>query len=87
MAYQIHFLDDAIKDLKQLDKTIAQRIVKKLQWLSENISQLKPEQLSENLVGFYKLRIGDYRVIYEIFSEKNIVVIHHVGHRSTVYKG
>ncbi len=38
MAYQIHFLDEAIEDLKQLDKTIAHRIIKKLQWFSDNIS-------------------------------------------------
>jgi hypothetical protein len=39
-----------------------------------------------NLSDFYKLRVGDYRVIYEIVREETTILVHAVGHRSKVYR-
>jgi mRNA-degrading endonuclease RelE of RelBE toxin-antitoxin system len=36
--------------------------------------------------GFYKLRVGDYRVIYEILYDEQTIVIHAVGHRKDIYR-
>lgn len=40
----------------------------------------------DDLAGFYKLRVGDYRVIYEILHEEQMIVIHEVGHRREIYR-
>nr|WP_232023874.1 type II toxin-antitoxin system RelE/ParE family toxin [Microcystis viridis] len=44
---------------------------------------MTPLPLTREWSGFYKLRVGDYRVIYEFDRESRIIII--VGHRSEVY--
>ncbi|MEA3441657.1 MAG: type II toxin-antitoxin system RelE/ParE family toxin [Chloroflexota bacterium] len=84
--YQINFLDAATKDLSRLDKPNAQRILKRIRWLVENISSIKHQQLSGDFAGLYKLRVGNYRVIYEILYVEHIMIIHLIGHRREIYK-
>ncbi len=89
---QIRLLDSAEDDLKKLDKRVAKRVVNKLFWLAENFYSLKPESLSGDLSDFFKLRVGDYRVIYAVLDESEadkeelILLIHKIGHRREVYK-
>jgi mRNA interferase RelE/StbE len=45
----------------------------------------QPRGLAENLAGFYKLRVGDYRVLYEIDAELEVIEIDRIGHRRDVY--
>jgi mRNA interferase RelE/StbE len=54
--------------------------------LAENLDDLKPEGLTGELAGFYKLRVGDYRVIYEILRVEQIIVVHLIGHRREIYR-
>jgi len=62
----IEWNEDAIKDLKKLDKQVAQRILKKIDWLSDNFERVIPEPLVGQFKGTFKLRIGDWRVVYTI---------------------
>ncbi len=39
-----------------------------------------------DLAGLYKLRVGSYRIIYEILEGENLIIIHAIGHRSKIYK-
>ena len=84
--YQIRMLDAAARDLARLDKQIGRRIVKRIHWLAENLDDTKPVALSGNLVGLYRLRVGDYRVLYEILRDEYTIVIHLIGHRREVYR-
>ncbi len=84
--YALHILPPALQELKGLDRAIGQRLIKKIRWLAVNVDALKPERLTGNLAGFYKLREGDYRIIYQRIEAKNIIVIHAVGHRRNIYK-
>lgn len=61
--YDLRILEQAVIDLEKLDKTVARRVVTKINWLAENIKQINPLQLKGNLSDLYKLRVGDYRVI------------------------
>ena len=54
--------------------------------LAVNLGDIRPEALSGNLVGLYKLRVGDYRVIYEIVRKEKTIVIHAIGHRREIYR-
>ncbi len=49
-------------------------------------STSKPELLTGTLTGFFKLRAGDYRIIYKVRKDENLIVIHRIGHRREVYK-
>jgi mRNA interferase RelE/StbE len=84
--YTIWILEEASHDLARLDKPVGRRIVERINWLSENLNHIRPERLREDLIGLYKFRIGDYRVIYEIIPEEKIIVIHAVGHRREIYR-
>ncbi len=66
--YNVQFLDEAIEELAHLDKPIAKRVIKKIKWLAENIENIQPDGLTGDLAGLYKLRVGSYRVIYEILE-------------------
>ena len=80
----IEWNEEAAKDLAKLDKPVAQRILKKIGWLSTNFQRVTPEPLIGQFKGTYKLRIGDWRVVYTI--ESNTLVIQFIGHRKDIYK-
>lgn len=84
--YRILLMPQAANDLRRLDKPIAQRIVNKLRWLSQNFNDLTPEALNGEFRGFYKLRVGSYRVIYTASQEKHLLMVHLIGHRRDIYK-
>ncbi|WP_365973399.1 type II toxin-antitoxin system RelE/ParE family toxin [Moorena sp. SIO4G3] len=46
---------------------------------------MTPQALSANLSGLFKLRIGDYRVIYSFDNEAKCITIHKVAHRRDIY--
>jgi mRNA interferase RelE/StbE len=85
--YHIHILDKAVRDLAKLDKQVGRRVAKRVHWLAENLESVRLEPLAGDLAGLYKLRVGDYRVLYEILHDEQVIVIHVIGHRREVYKG
>jgi mRNA interferase RelE/StbE len=84
--YQVRILKEAVRDLEKFDKEIARRIVKKINRLAENAETIKPKGLRNEFAGLFKLREGDYRIVYELIPAEEIVVVHFIGHRSEVYK-
>ncbi len=74
------------KDLERLDKPITKRIVARIQWLAENIEDTSPIPLQGDLAGLYKLREGDYRIVYEIIHKEKTILVHGIGHRREVYR-
>lgn len=83
--YSIHFTKNALDEAEKLDASANRRITKRVEWLAENLDRLSLQPLKGRFSGLYKLRAGDYRVIYEIVHDRRAVVIHHVGHRKDVY--
>jgi len=73
---------EAAKGLDKLERQIKDRIIARLKDLRD-----KPETLGKILKpsGFWSLRIGDYRVIYEIDKPEKCVVVLFVGHGKKVY--
>jgi mRNA interferase RelE/StbE len=84
--YQLNLLPTAIDDLRRLQKTVAQRIISKLRWLAENFDSIRPQGLVGPLAGLNKLRVGDYRVIYEEDRENRLITVHLIGHRREIYR-
>ncbi len=84
--YRIRILDAAARELEKLDKPVGRRVVKRIYWLAENLDTVKHIALAGDLAGFYKLRIGDYRVVYEILHPEQTLVIHLIGHRRKIYR-
>ena len=85
MSYKVEIVKKAEKELKSIDKNIALRIGDSLLKLGQ---KPHPRQ-STKLKGtpFYRLRIGDYRVIYAVNNIDRKVTVLSIGHRREVYKG
>ena len=80
---EVDWAEAAVKDLDKLDKPIAQRILTKISWFSNNLEGVVPEPLGSKFKGTFKLRIGDWRVIYTL--ENEVMVIQLIGHRKEIY--
>ena len=85
-AYRVEFMPGALADLEGLDRTMAQRVLTKIKWLSENFEYMTPELLRGECNGLFKLRVGDFQVLYTVNREDLLITIHLVGHRSDIYK-
>jgi mRNA interferase RelE/StbE len=84
--YHVEFTPTATDDLARLNKPIAQRILTKIRWLVENFPALTPESLTGQWASVYKLRVGDYRVLYTFDNAETSITVHFVRHRREVYK-
>ncbi len=85
MSYPVRYEPEAWEDLISLPRQIQSRIIKKIDWLSANFDDITPLELTGNLAGFYKLRVGDYRSIYELNNTEEQIIIIRIGHRSNIY--
>jgi len=84
MAFEVSFSNKAARELKKLDKQVQKRIIEKLiQYAnSENLTEAK--RLTNPLLGEWRYRIGDYRVIFDLVD--NEILVLKVAHRSEVYE-
>ena len=81
MNYRIEFKPRAVKDLKPLDAKQAGRVIEKI---AEMHDDLKGDvKRLTNFTPEYRLRVGDYRVLFEIEGDR--VVIYRVKHRKDAY--
>jgi mRNA interferase RelE/StbE len=86
LEYSVRVLKPASKELEKLDRTVARRIVARIDWLASNLDSTKLFPLKGELSGLYKVREGAYRIIIEILREDRIIVVHAIGHRREIYK-
>ena len=87
-TYKLFFDERYIRDLKRLDKTSQKRITK---WINVHLlDTVNPyfsgKSLTGNLKGYWRYRIGDYRLIVEIRDEELVIVAINIGHRKEVYR-
>ncbi|NJL90900.1 MAG: type II toxin-antitoxin system RelE/ParE family toxin [Coleofasciculaceae cyanobacterium SM2_1_6] len=85
MSYSIAFNPEAIADLAKIDRPVQLRIARKIKWLGENFAEITPIALTGSLANYFKLRVGDYRVIYAINHSSKSINIHQIGHRREIY--
>jgi mRNA interferase RelE/StbE len=75
MEYEVEFKPKALKDLDSLSPETTRRVIEKIERLPHNLEG-DVKRLT-NFTPEYRLRVGDYRVLFE--AEGNRVVIYHVG--------
>lgn len=81
--YEIVFTNKALKQISKLDKKTQSRIIAGIEKV-----RVRPFSFVKRLVGhpFFRLRVGDYRIILDIVKDKVIVWVLEVKHRKNVYK-
>jgi mRNA interferase RelE/StbE len=85
VTYRLEILPGAERDLRRLAPAILRRVDARLRSLAD---QPRPPGV-RHLQGspFWRLRVGDYRVIYTIDDAQQVVTIARVRHRGDVYRG
>jgi mRNA interferase RelE/StbE len=84
MKYDVRLKKSVEKQLKKLDPVMRGRLTAKI-----NLLAVDPYlRASEQMVGlpYRKLRVGTYRIVYEVRSNQLVVLIVRVGHRRDIYK-
>jgi mRNA interferase RelE/StbE len=82
MRYEVEFKPRAVKDLDALASSARQRTLAKIEVMRNNLAG-DVKRLT-NYTPEYRLRVGDYRVLFEI--EQQRIVIYRVLHRSKAYR-
>jgi mRNA interferase RelE/StbE len=85
MAFRIEWKKSTRKDLRKLPSSMADRIVEAVENLAENPFPHGVEKLSGSEHA-YRIRLGDYRIVYEVVRESKLVEIQRVRHRKDVYR-
>jgi len=84
-SYEIQWKHSVEKDLKKIGPKEASRIIEAVHSLANNPfpPQVRKLRTTERL---YRIRVGDYRIIYEVDKELKIVTIYYVRHRKDAYR-
>lgn len=81
--YKIFYTQTAVDDIDKLDPVSKKRIGKKIQALSKDpLSHAR--KLINSSLGYYRWRIGDYRIIFDL--DGNRIIVLRVGHRKEIYR-
>ncbi len=86
LVWKIEMTGEAEKELARIDKSAAKRIIR---YLRERVSvdpRASGKSLRGDLSGLWRYRVGDYRLICELFDEKVSVLVIRIGHRKDVYR-
>ncbi|MCH7978243.1 MAG: type II toxin-antitoxin system RelE/ParE family toxin [Acidobacteria bacterium] len=84
-VYRIVFKPSVEKDLRRLPRAMASRIMQRIAGLASAPFPPSVAKLS-GAEKLYRLRVRDYRVIYELNSKSRSLVIHYIRHRRDVYR-
>jgi mRNA interferase RelE/StbE len=86
MAYKTKFNAQAQQDFDKLDRTIQKQIVQYLRRLEQRDDpRSMGAPLSANLAGYWKYRVGDYRIVAEIQDGALTVLAIAIGRRDKIY--
>ena len=85
MAFRIEWKKSTRKDLRKLPSSAADKIVEVVENLAKNPFPHGVEKLSGSEYA-YRIRLGDYRIVYEVVTESKLVEIQRVRHRKDVYR-
>ena len=87
IIYKVEFTNKAVRSFLLLPKTIQEKIMFKLELLEKvpfannnNIKKL------HGISDAYRLRVGDYRILYKIHKSLNIIEVVNIAHRKEAYK-
>ncbi|WP_420634231.1 type II toxin-antitoxin system RelE family toxin [Candidatus Palauibacter sp.] len=84
VTYSVRIKRSAAKALSRVPKQDRSRIVEAIDGLGEH--PLAGSSLKGGLRGLRRVRVGDYRVVYEVLDDALVVLVVRVAHRGTVYR-
>ena len=87
MKYAVFFEEKAKKELAKINKPFQRLIANKINQLAENFDSLKGNlKHLQGKYDYFRLRVGNYRVIFHKDDAKIIITIIRIGHRKDIYE-
>jgi len=86
MKYIVVYSKTALKEIKELPAQYARKVFKKTEMLAENPRPPGCKKLVGSKESMWRIRIGDYRILYSIDDTIKIVDIRKIGHRRDIYQ-
>lgn len=83
--YRIQFKSSAAQQLDRLDGAVRVRVDRKVDELAENPRPAGAKKLKGSS-ELWRVRVGDYRVIYSIHDDVLLILVVKIGHRGDVYR-
>ncbi len=84
MKHEVKLSKRALRELESLDMVMKRRVVLKLEELAEDPFPRGVVKL-QGRDGVYRVRVGDYRILYEVVATERMVLVDKIDHRSGVY--
>jgi mRNA interferase RelE/StbE len=85
MRYKVEFTASALREFRALDRQIQRRISAKIPELTEN-PLLAGANKFHGEADHWRIRVGDYRIIYRVEKHRVVIVVVRIGHRREVYR-
>ena len=85
MAYKVEFTEEAAEQVEALPKKIAGQVIRKIEALATEPRPTQAKRLTDH-EHLYRVRSGDYRILYHIEDRKLLVLVVKVGNRRDVYR-
>ena len=76
--WAVEFTLEAEEDISVLDGSVRKQVLEKIEWLQKNFNEILPTVLTAEFRDYFKLRVGDWRVFYQVDWHKN-----NARHRAT----
>lgn len=86
MPYTIQIKNSALKELRKLPENFSAQVARDIDALAKNPRPIGHKKLKGH-DGLYRIRSGNYRVVYQIQDKVLIVLVVRIGNRKEVYKG
>lgn len=86
MSYSLFIEKQVLKYLSKLNKKISKRIIEKIKLLKENPVPHDSKRLINVKDKVFRIRIGNYRVLYRIDENGKIIIIFLIDKRSKIYQ-
>lgn len=84
MKYKVAYEKKAIKHLSKIDKGQQNMLTA---WIKKNLVDTdNPRKHGKSLKGYWRYRVGDYRLLADINDEEVIIILINIGHRREIYK-
>lgn len=83
-SYKIEWKSSAQKELRNLDKTVIPRLIEAVAALANNPYPVGCRKIVGS-ESSYRVRVGNYRIIYQVQNQELIIEIIKVGHRQSIY--
>ena len=84
MAYKVFFQPSAARELRKLPRDVQTRLLARVEALAADPRPAGVKKL-QDLDELYRIRVGDYRVVYQIQDQRRVVLVVRIRHRRDVY--